>query len=137
MNYALQYLCHMVQVKNEINRKRRRAWNWAFTTHRWYNDYAQNLEYGYLTRTSSRRVEVKLPKAFTRAEMKMAYEKAKEEMKAMTKEMSKVRKDAGARLIWGTNGNIQGVMYGNKYLTLPEVARLAELYNADKILLGE
>lgn len=137
MNYALQYLCHLVQVKNEINRKRRRAYNWAFTTHRYYTKYKPDDAYGYPIRVSSRRVEVKLPKAFTREDMRRAYENAKVEMKAMTMEMSKVRKDAGARLIWGDSHNIQAIQYGGRILELEEIARLAELYKADKILLGE
>lgn len=129
---GLFYLAHLVQTKNDLNRKRRRFWNLAFNTHRYYQQ-----RYVDGSRGNFRCVEVKLPKAFTKATAQQGYILAKMEMKAMTALMRKTRKEFDARFEWSDHGAIRAIHLCGKRYNEAEIAKLAECYNADKILLGD
>jgi len=124
MNYGIQYLAHLVQIKNDLNRKRRRFYHLANPSAR--ND--RQRQYG--TRS--------LPhKSFSREYAKEMYKLAKLEMKAMTPEMRRARKEINASLTWTSHGAIGYIIYNDQRYTMREVARFAELWRADAILLGE
>jgi hypothetical protein len=130
MNYALQHLAHLVQVKNDLNRKRRRFYYIANP-----RDHIK-LEY-----TSSgpcyRHTKGQVHYAYSKMEAIEGYENAKREMKAMTPLMREVRLSTGARLCWTDGGSICAIECGDEKYYLPEIARMADLYKADHILLGD
>lgn len=122
MNSALQYLCHLVHKKNDINRRRRRFYCIA------------NPRYEYRDKP--------IHSAFTIESAKIGYEKAKSDMKALTQEMRQVRMMAGARLGWGSGGQINYIRLKEEYICVCRKPRcpsklLAELHKADNVILGD
>ncbi|CAM6003947.1 unnamed protein product [Sphagnum balticum] len=75
--------------------------------------------------------------AYSKMEAAAGYRKAKEDMKAMTAEMKEARKELNAKFIWSDHGAISAIVCGDHRYSPEEIARLAELYNADAILLGD
>jgi len=130
---GLFYLAHLVQTKNDLNRKRRRFWNLAFVKRRFYWEVPRTSNSG--SRIACK--EVKLPKAYTYESAKQGYKQAKLEMKEMTQQMREVRKEIGARFHWDANGAINSIELDNKRYYKQEITRLAECYLADAILLGD
>ena len=150
MNYGIQYLCHLVQTKNDLNRKRRRFYNLINPGHKSYKLAADDRTRLKKLKQAEKkgiaewshtydwlRVPNSIPCAYTKAYVQSAYKKAQREMKAMTPEMRRVRKVIGARFRWGDSGNIQSVECGEQTFYPKDIARLAELYKADAILLGD
>ena len=121
---GLFYLAHLVQTKNNLNRKRRRFWNLAFTRQRF-------------STFSASWIEVKLPKAFTYKMAEQGYKLAKVEMKDMTKHMRATREEIDARFEWTCGSAISAILLDGKRYSEKEIAKLAECYLADKILLGD
>ena len=130
MNYALQHLAHLVQVKNELNRKRRRFYC--------INNNFKRIDVS-VTTTPSYRWEYKYVKhkAFTRTFAKKQYKLAQKQMKEMTAKMKELKKHCGAKLVWGGSGNIKAIRVGDDWYELKDIARQAELYTVDRILLGD
>lgn len=128
MNYALQRLAHLIQVKNELNRKRRRFY--CIANNRVLVDYDDHHHMSYKWKYVKH-------KSFTKKFANTQYRLIQQQMKSMTPEMRELRKQCGASIIWGCSGNIQGIKISDKRYLLDHVSRLAELYHADKILLGD
>ncbi len=130
MNYGIQYLAHLVQIKNDLNRKRRRLYHLAWPTAKYkvkeYNIWETQVE-----------IKPKRHKTFTKTYAKKMYKLTQLEMKAMTAEMSRARKEINARLVWTSHGAISAIECGEQRYDIKIIARLAELYKADAIFLGD
>lgn len=129
MNYAVQHLAHLVLVKNELNRKRRRFYYLMHPRGRWI---AGDRRYSHPRNKPNH-------KSFPKTYVRNMYREACTEMRALTKQMRELRKAGGILINWGTCWNITKLYHlGEKrFIQLDEIARLADLYQADKILLGE
>jgi len=123
----LYYLAHLVEVKNGINRRRRRFYNLMNpgTEHiKLRDDDARAIKY---------REEYKLkhpdfaydfpvhhvyPKtmhpAYSLMDAKAGYLQAQQEMKSMTAYMRRIRTELGASFIWGDSGNIIAIKHEGK-----------------------
>lgn len=92
----LIYLCH---IKNDLNRKRRRFHYYLSAGH------------------SRRKVNFEnkpIPKHINIHEASKGYRKAKSDMRAMTKEMRRMRVDMGVRFIWSLHGAIDAIQLSDK-----------------------
>ena len=134
MNHQLCYLAVLAQKKNDINRRRRR----------FYSLIERKTKYlGRDARGEPMIAKHPRHKSYTKRAAIKGYRQAQADMKAMTKEMREVRKLAGARLHWGDSGNIQAIVvngegpYRDHCIYPKQWQRLIDLYNADKILLGD
>jgi hypothetical protein len=65
------------------------------------------------------------------------YENTKQDMKAMTKDMRALRVEMGAQFVWSDHGAISFLKCGETTYSPKQIAKLAELYHADGILLGD
>jgi len=130
MNYALQRLAHLVQIKNELNRKRRRFYYIANPRNHTKLQHASSGPW-------YKHAKAQIHYAYSKMEAIAGYENAKRKMKAMTPLMREVRLSTGARLCWTDGGSICAIDCGDKRYHLGEIARMAELYEADRILLGD
>ena len=128
MNYGIQYLCHLVQTKNDLNRKRRRFYS------------ILNVRTKYLGQDANGKAmiaEYAMHMAYTREMAEAGYRQAQADMKAMTPEMRVARKEINARFVWSDHGAISHIECGEQKYYPEQIARLAELYKADAILLGD
>ena len=119
MNYGIQYLCHLVQTKNDLNRRRRRFYSIV------------NPRYE-LKDKPMRKVYHEHPEFAEKM-----YKQPQKEMKAMTATMRAARKELNAWFKWGYSHNILWIDIGESRYDVDQIARLAELYKADAILLGD
>ena len=126
---GLYYLAHLVQTKNDLNRRRRRFYAIA-------NGLMHRAWRGRSCPDSSG-VHYKPHKSFPRKYAQAMYKQTKEEMKAMTAHMRATRTEIKAEFEWTNHGAIHSIKLDNKRYLAKEIARLAECYLADKILLGE
>lgn len=140
MNYSLYYLAHLVCIKNELNRKRRRFYT-LMSEPRWRTRGKGPDREAY---------QEKRHPAYTKERAKLGYEMAKLQMKAMTRLIREVRLNLGARLMWGDSGNIQAIKHEGKtynarapirhemgfmvYTGPNEIAALAEHHKVEEIL---
>jgi hypothetical protein len=145
MNYGIQYLCYLVQKKNDLNRKRRRyyyAINPGLRKQYIPNARVENTG-DFELNSSECNVFVYVPRrrkrgSVTKRQAKKLYKQTQKEMKSMTPEMRKVRKEINARLVWSAHGAIKGIYVGdNEYYDYAVVARYSDLWEADAILLGD
>lgn len=134
MNDSLYYLGYLVHVKNELNRKRRRFYNIANERKTIYKKRTAGTPNHY-TMEFVKTVHVK-HKSYTKAHAQAMYKQTKEEMKAMTAEMRRVRKLLGADLIWTNHGAIDRIEIGKQIFNKEAIERLAQCHHADSILLG-
>ncbi len=95
----LIYLCHL---KNELNRKRRR----------FYYIWSDLAGHAYRPKEGVRK-----HKSFTIKSARAGYEKAREDMKAMTAEMRQMRVEVGARFIWNDGGLIEAIEFDGRRLS--------------------
>jgi hypothetical protein len=128
MNYGIQYVCWLVHKKNELNRKRRRFYHILNSRQKYVEGYD-----GVLRPVWKKRRRVPITKAYAR---KM-YKVTKEEMKAMTAEMRKARKEINAQYIWSSWGAIKRVEVGDEVYAPDLIARMSDMWEADSILLGD
>lgn len=91
----LLYLCH---VKNELNRKRRRWYHWAFQ-----HIFIESDSKRYGRRSI-------FPSPYTKAYAEEQYEKSKLEMKALTAEIRQLRLSLKAQTRWNSGGLIVQVI---------------------------
>ena len=138
MNFL--YLMHLVQTKNDLNRKRRRFYSIMsgnkcyIRLHEKDKRYEKSRDwanYGHHI------VVVDFHPAFSKVDAKRGYEQAKKDMKAMTKHMKEVRKALGAKYFWDWRGAIAGVRYEGNYYNEKQIAVYAMKYRAESILLGK
>lgn len=144
MNYGIQYLCHLVQTKNDLNRRRRRfcalmsTGTERFALHegdprvkagKTYKAYNADHHWFFMPKP--------MHVAYSKKECERGYRQAQLDMKAMTPEMRRARKEINARFRWSDHGAISWIEVGNEKLYPEQIKRFAELYQADKILLGE
>jgi hypothetical protein len=121
---GLFYLGHLVYLKNELNRKRRRFYYY-------WSDCSWHREHTIVG-------GAKWHKGFmTKKQAWDGYKKAQSDMKSMTAHMRQIRKEIGASLIWGDSGNIIAIELDNKQYAKNQIQRLHECYIADSILLGD
>lgn len=116
MNYGIELLCHLVQTKNDINRKRRRFYAMIRS-----NTYGESNPH----------------KSYTVDSAREGYIKAKAEMRAMTPAIKLACKEINAHLVWSDHGAIDCIDIGNLTLRPWQIKEYAELYQADEILLGK
>lgn len=138
MNFL--YLMYLVQTKNELNLKRRRflkIFNGNRTQIRLHESDKQYDEalgikswFGYRITVETRHF------AYSKLDGKRGYEKAKRDMKAMTKHMKEVCKVVGAKYIWDSNGSIHYVQYEGQRYDKKQIAKYAKQYMAENILIG-
>lgn len=98
MSNALQRLIYLCHVKNELNRRRRRFLSVA------YKHKARAFRHHNM-------LSVPEQKHLTLAEAIYGYKKAREDMKAMTKEMRMMRAELGVEFQWSDWGAIENVCY--------------------------
>jgi len=129
MNYGIQYLCYLVQTKNDLNRKRRRFYS------------ILNVRTKYLGQDANGKVMIAdyaMHMAYTREIAEAGYVQAQAAMKAMTPEIRKARKEINARFRWAFGGwYVKNIKCGEQTFDALDIAKLAELYKADAILLGD
>lgn len=142
---GLFYLGHLVYLKNQINRRRRRFHNLIDPgkdcididprdahlydpkfINVWTNWHGQAEAY----------VIVPNPRFISKKKATSGYEQAKADMRAMTPEMRRVRKEIGVSLTWGNSGNIIGFRFENKWYGKQAIEELHENYVAERIMLG-
>lgn len=116
---SIHYLAHLVMVKNNLNRKRRRFWALMNPGHESVKVHPSDKRYdpkwdfqnqGY----SHDRIPRPMHKAYSKMEAELGYRKAQSDMKAMTKHMRKLREELGAKFIWGSGGQISGIKFEGK-----------------------
>lgn len=95
---SLQKLIYLCYVKNELNRRRRRFYYYGSPTS-WYSQHTKFGNAG---------------KPYTKEQAKAGYEKAKQDMKALTAEMREIRMSIpNTRIHWGSGGQIISVHHGS------------------------
>lgn len=116
----LYYLAHLVMVKNDLNRKRRRFYalmnpgRESVLVHpadeKHYDPKWDFQNRGY----SFTHLPKPMHKAYSKMEAERGYRKAQRDMKAMTKHMRQVREELGAQFVWGSGGQIMGIKHEGK-----------------------
>lgn len=124
MSHSIQYLAHLVQTKNALNRKRRRF-------------YASMSEPRLRRRSNNTNYRSGPLRVYTKKEAMLGYRNAQAEMKAMTKHMRAVRTELNAKFEWSDGGSITTICLEGKRYSEKEMASLAASYKADAILLGD
>lgn len=102
MNNSLQYLIYLCQVKNDLNRKRRRFYYYMSVQEPVWNKDFQRWERTF-----------EAPKHISYEEAKLGYKLAKTQMKAMTYEMRQLRLSNGVKFMWNSSGAISWVGLSN------------------------
>jgi hypothetical protein len=138
---GLYYLAHLVGLKNNLNRERRRFYSLLNPRARWFkvtqsdptfdHSLAHGSDHYYRLVESACRLRTFSKRAATKG-----YKNAQREMKEMTAHMRKVREEIGAQFVWGDSGNIQAIILDNKWYRVSDIEALANQYEADEILLG-
>jgi hypothetical protein len=139
MNAQLLHLAYLVSIKNTLNRKRRRFYRLINpqTTGKYGWDDKKKMNVYFRER---------VPKIYTKAFVTHMYRNAQKEMRAVTPLMRQVRKEAGAKIMWGSSGNIIGIKTSEKkYLVYKPyyptgytpMQQLIDMYHVDAILLGD
>ena len=64
------------------------------------------------------------------------YRKTQKEMIAMTPEISKLRKELGARLSWNCGGLVKRIIHDDYVIHYSDFKRIANDYIAEQYLLG-
>lgn len=90
---GLQRLIYLCQIKNDLNRKRRRFY--------------------YITYKPGSKVPFGMTHSEWMHYKSNGYEQAKKDMKAMTRDMRKMRVDCGVRFIWNDGGLIEAIELGS------------------------
>jgi hypothetical protein len=127
---GLYYLAHLVRLKNNLNRERRRFYK------------MMNPKFKLIPRASGiywclAYIKVPIKRTVPLRFSKAGYNNARREMKAMTAHMRQVREEIGARFAWGDSGNIQAIILENVWYKTSDIEVLANHYEADQILLVE
>lgn len=112
----IQRLLYLCQVKNDLNRKRRRFYH--YMNHDVHFG-SVNGEYKYYTGDAPE-------KHITRWHARRGYRKAQRDMKSMTKEMRQMRLDMGVRLIWTDHGAIGAVEFQGARIEAKDFKRYYE-----------
>lgn len=145
---GIQYLCHLVQVKNDINRRRRRFYALLNPGTKSYKlaaddqtrikmqakmEKANKLEWTHLWQW----VSVPRPShpAYSRMDAHKGYYQAQREMKSMTSYMRRIRTELGARFIWNDGGLITHVKFEGKTYDAKAILAMANQYRADSVIL--
>lgn len=102
MNNSLQYLIYLCQVKNDLNRKRRRFYYYMNVQEPIWNKDFQRWERTF-----------EAPKHISYEEAKRGYKLAQTQMKAMTSEMRQIRLVNGVKFIWTNHGAIGHIALSN------------------------
>lgn len=95
---GLQRLLYLCQIKNDLNRKRRR----------FYYIWSDLAGLAYRPKPGVRK-----HKSFTVESARIGYIKAQTAMKSMTRDMRKMRVDCGVRFIWNDGGLISAIELGS------------------------
>ena len=95
MNSSLQYLIYLCQIKNDLNRKRRRFYYYMNVQEPTWNKDFQRYERAF-----------EAPKHISYEEAKIGYKLAQTQMRAMTYEMRQIRLANNFRFIWNDSGSI-------------------------------
>jgi hypothetical protein len=132
------YMFHLVQTKNDLNRKRRR-----------FHAIMRGIHHYIQLHERDRRAEkvkdhgwgkyitlVTMHPAYSKMQAKRGYERTKQEMKSMTEHMREVRKCLKAKYIWDDRGAIHSVVVEGKRYYEKDIKRLALSYIAESILLN-
>jgi hypothetical protein len=135
----LGYMMHLIQTKNDLNRKRRRFYAIMHGRKEYIRLHEQDKRYrkekdycnGHIITV------VHFHPAYSKVEGKRGYQQTKEAMKAMTKHMKEVRIALRAKYHWDCRGAIHSVSYEGVRYHEKDIARLAKHYRAEKILVGE
>ena len=120
MNNSLQKLIYLVHLKNELNRKRKRFYYYMTVIGREMKckgDHSQPQFYGICKPTTCRGkhyVYYTGEKHITRSEARRGYNKAVDEMKAMTSEIRSVCMGIGAKLVWDKNWRVEAILFEDK-----------------------
>ena len=130
MKYGIQYLCHLVETKNSLNRRRRRfraiarpSSRHVFKLSPMFGDHWEELPPKPEHKTISFKYAEKM------------YRITQLEMISMTKEMRALRTELGVKFNWTDRGTIGSIKFEGTKLDLPMIALLARDYRADSILL--
>jgi len=135
MNYGIQYVCYLVHKKNELNRKRRRFYSIINPRKRYVREPPSiHFAYGVCVEVKTKRKR-RVP--ITKAYAKKMYRATQREMKAMTAEMRRARKEINARYVWSDHGAIKWIETDEQNYMPDLIARLSDMWEADAILLGE
>lgn len=129
----LQKLIYLVHLKNELNRKRKRFYYYMTVVGREMkckgDHYSQPQFYGICKPTTCRGkhyVYYTGEKHITRSEARRGYNKAINEMKAMTSEIRSVRMSIGAKLVWDKNWRVEAVLFEDKKIKAKDFPKYYE-----------
>lgn len=147
-SYALFYLAHLVTVKNELNRKRRRFNKLLnpgyehFRLHEadprfkkeWATATAPHGEY-YVRPYTFHTVPKPMHPAYSRKEAEQGYLKAAQDRRAMTRHMRDVCKFLSAKFTWDRSGYITQIKHEGNTYNLGDIDLLNEHYLAEQALI--
>lgn len=152
MNSGLHYVAHLVQTKNDLNRKRRRFYSLMNPKKKHYKLASDDktfqarceewfklnpgremphYEANFLAHLYVQKFHPSFPESYAR----QMYCRTQCEMKAMTREMRRARKEAGVAYVWSDHGAIHAIRMGRRYIYAEEIKQLATEWRVDKILL--
>lgn len=121
MNHIQSFLalCH---VKNELNRKRRRWYHWAFV-HRLIGEESA-MRYSKASMYTN---------PYSKDHAASEYERAKKDMKSLTPQMRQMRKSIGAKTKWNSSGMIAEVVIGDRRIhhSKFKAAYVAEMFESE------
>lgn len=127
---SIAYLAALVHKKNTINLRRRRFWNLAFGNYYW----TTIIEPDVGVPGQYKKIELCIPKCYSKDYLVAGYEQAKRDMKALTKEMRRVRKELGASFTWDESGNIYEIRFEDFDMSKEQIKLSAWCYQLDQEL---
>lgn len=128
----LQKLIYLVHIKNELNRKRKRFYYYMTVMGREMKckgDHSQPQFYGICKPTTCRGKHYVFfigDRHISRSEARRGYNKAINEMKAMTSEIRSVRMSIGAKLVWDKNWRVEAVLFEDKRIKAKDFPKYYE-----------
>lgn len=129
---SLQRLIYLVHIKNNLNRKRKRFYYYMTVMGREMKckgDHSQPQFYGICKPTRCRGKHYVFfigDRHISRSEARRGYNKAAEEMKAMTSEIRSVRMGIGAKLVWDKNWRVEAVLFEDKRIKAKDFPKYYE-----------
>ena len=150
--YSIQYLCNLVEQKNELNRKRRRFWHLKRLETERIRVEKDSETYKSLRRLGAKMIDAwsqtdfsneviafvakPLHPAFSLKYAEDMYWKTCARMRRMTKHMRKVRTELSARFTWSDSWSILEVKHEGRTYKAADIKRLANEYWAEQALLS-
>lgn len=125
MSNSIDYLCYLVYLRNDANRRRKNHYGSFRRIEKKHHNIADTMLLEPENKDGARHVH-----------HQQLYERMKWVGKRRMKLIKKVKKDLDARLDWDAAGGCKHVIYNGHYIDTNEIERRYLSYLADKELLG-